>query len=75
MERSDLIKGEGANRLSAGCLLRHRPDGESRRMPYEWMLWKGNALMRFAPIPAFNSISSNAAEFRLQSHHVVGFTM
>jgi hypothetical protein len=31
--------------------------------------------MRFAPFPTFNSVLSNAAELRLQSHHVVGFPM
>jgi hypothetical protein len=36
------------------------------------MLWKGNALMRFALFPTINSVLSNAAVHRLQSHHVVG---
>jgi hypothetical protein len=67
--------GEGADRLRAGRLLRHWPDGESRRMLDDWMQWKGTALKRFAQFPAINSVSSNAAELRLQSHHVVGFPM
>jgi hypothetical protein len=56
-------------------LSRHRPDGECRRVPDDRMLWKGNALMRFAPFPTINSILSNGAEFRLQSQHVVGVLM
>jgi hypothetical protein len=44
-------------------------------MPDDWMLWKLTALMLFAPFPTINSISSNAAEPRLKSHHVVGFPM
>jgi hypothetical protein len=39
------------------------------------MLWKGTALMRFAPLTTISSVSSNAAELRLQSHHLVGFPM
>jgi hypothetical protein len=39
------------------------------------MLWKGTALMWFAHITAINSVLSNAADLRLQSHHVVGFPM
>jgi hypothetical protein len=39
------------------------------------MLWKATALLWFAPFPTINSISSNAAVLRLQSHHVVGFPM
>jgi hypothetical protein len=61
MERSDIMEGERANRLRAGRLLRHPPDGESRRMPENWMLWMWTALMRFAHFPAINSVSSNAA--------------
>jgi hypothetical protein len=57
MERSVLMEGEGANRLRAGRLLRHRSDGESRRMPDDWMLWKGTALLRFAPFTTINSDS------------------
>jgi hypothetical protein len=48
MERSDLTAGEGEIRLRAGRLSRHRPDGESRRVPDNLMLWKRTALMRFA---------------------------
>jgi hypothetical protein len=39
------------------------------------MLWKCNALLRFAPISTIKSVLSNAAELRLQSHHVVGDPM
>jgi hypothetical protein len=39
------------------------------------MLWKETALLRFAPFQTINSVSSNAAELRLQSHHVVVFPM
>jgi hypothetical protein len=39
------------------------------------MLWKRTARMRFAPFQTINSLLSNAAELRLQSHHVVGFPM
>jgi hypothetical protein len=70
-----MILGEGSNCLSAVRVSRHRPNGESRRVPDNRMLWKGNALMRFAPFPIINSILSNAAELRLQSRHVVGFPM
>jgi hypothetical protein len=66
---------EEANRLRAGRLSRRRPDGESRRMPVDWMLGKGTALMRFAHLPPISSFSSNAGELRLQSHHLVGFPM
>jgi hypothetical protein len=72
MERTELMVGEGANRLRAGRLSRHRPDGESRRVPDDRSLWKGTALMRFAPFPTINSVLSNAAELRRQSRHVVG---
>jgi hypothetical protein len=44
-------------------------------MQDEWMLWKGTALMRFAHFLTISSVSSNAAELRLQSLHVFGFTM
>jgi hypothetical protein len=57
--------GEGANRLWAGCILRHRPDGECRRVPDARMLWKGTALMWFATFPTINSVPSNASELRL----------
>jgi hypothetical protein len=36
------------------------------------MIWKGTALMLFAPSPTINSIISNGAEFTLQSLYVVG---
>jgi hypothetical protein len=32
-------------------------------------------MISFAPFPKINSVSSNAAEFRMQSLHVVGFPM
>jgi hypothetical protein len=48
--------GEGANRIGAGRFSRHRPDGESRRVPYDPMLWKGTILMRFATFPNINSV-------------------
>jgi hypothetical protein len=46
----------GANRLRAGRLSRHRPDGESRRDPDDRMLWKGTTLKRFAHFPTINSV-------------------
>jgi hypothetical protein len=61
MERTDLMVGECANRLRVGRLSCHRPDGETRRVLADRMLWKGTALMRFAPFPTINSVSSNAA--------------
>jgi hypothetical protein len=61
MERTDLMVGKGANRLRAGRLPCHRPDGEIRHFLDDRMLWKGKALMRFAPFPTINSVSSNAA--------------
>jgi hypothetical protein len=75
MERTELNVWEGTNRLRAGPLLRHRPEGENRRMPDDWMLWKWTALMRFATFPNINSDSSNAAKLSLHSHHVFGFPM
>jgi hypothetical protein len=39
------------------------------------MPWKGTAMMRFAPFRTINSVLSNAAEIRLQSHHVFGGPM
>jgi hypothetical protein len=39
------------------------------------MLWKGNALMRYARFPTINSLLSNASGLRLQSCHVVGLPM
>jgi hypothetical protein len=75
MERTDLMAGEGANRLRAGRLSRHRPDGESQRLPDYRMLWKGTALKIFAHFRTINSVVSNAADLRLQSHHVVGVPM
>jgi hypothetical protein len=59
----------------AGRLSRHRQHGECRRLPDDRMLWKGTSLMRFAPFPTINSVLSNAGELRLQSRHVVGFSM
>jgi hypothetical protein len=61
MERTELMLGEGANRLRVGRNSRHRPDGESRRGNNERMLWKGNTLMLYAHFPTINSILSNAA--------------
>jgi hypothetical protein len=74
MERTELIVGEGANSISPGSVSRHRPDGESRRVPDYLMPWKGTALIRFAHIPTINSVLSNAAELTLQSRHVAGLT-
>jgi hypothetical protein len=64
MERTELMVVEGANLLRAGRLSRHRPEGESRLGTDERMLWKGNTLMRFAPIPTIISVLSNVAELR-----------
>jgi hypothetical protein len=75
MERTDLLVGERANRLRAVRVSRHRPSRESRRVSDNRMLWKGNALMRFAHFSSTNSIRSNAAELRLQSRHVAGVPM
>jgi acyl carrier protein phosphodiesterase len=72
MERIDLMVGNGANRLRLRRLSSHRPDGESRRVPDNRMLWTGTALMRFADFPTINSVLSNAAELRYQSRHVFG---
>jgi hypothetical protein len=57
---------EGTKRLRTGRLSGHRPDGESRRVPDDRMLWKWTALMLFASFPTFNSVLSNAGEFRRQ---------
>jgi hypothetical protein len=65
MERSELMVGEGASRLRERRLSRHRPAGESRRVPDDRMLWKGTALLRFATYLTINLVSSNAAELRL----------
>jgi hypothetical protein len=59
MERTELMVGEGANRIRAGSLSRHRPVGESRRVPGDRMLWKWTALMLFAPFPTINSFLYN----------------
>jgi hypothetical protein len=75
MERNELMEDEGVNRLRAERFSPHRPDCESRRLPDDRMLWKWTALMRFEPFPTLSSVSSNAAELRLQSHHVVGSPM
>jgi hypothetical protein len=69
-ERTELKLGEGVNRNRAGRLSRHRRDGESRRLPDDRMLWKGNALKLFATFPTMNSVHSKAAEPRLHSCHV-----
>jgi hypothetical protein len=55
IERTELMEGEGAIRIRAERLSRHLPDGESRRVPDDRMLWKGNTLMRFAQFPIINS--------------------
>jgi hypothetical protein len=64
MERTELMVLEGAIRLRAGRLSRHRPEGESRRLSNDRMQRKENTLMRFAPFPRINSIFCNAAELR-----------
>jgi hypothetical protein len=51
MERTELMLVEGANRLRAVRVSRHRLNGESRRVRDDGMLWKGTALMRFALSP------------------------
>jgi hypothetical protein len=50
------MEGVGANRLRAGRLSRLVPEGESRRLPDDLMLWKGTTLKRFAPFPTTNSV-------------------
>jgi hypothetical protein len=65
VKRSELMVWEGVNRLMAGRLSPHRPDGESRRVPDDRMFWKGTALLRFVHFPTFNSVLSNVAELRL----------
>jgi hypothetical protein len=64
--------GDGVNQLRAGRISKHRPEGESRRITDDQMLWKGNARMRFAHFPTIISVLSIAPEIRLQSQHVVG---
>jgi hypothetical protein len=64
---------EGANCNREGRISRHQQDGKSRRVPDDRMLWKGNALMRFANFRTINCVLSNAAGLRLQTCHVVGF--
>jgi hypothetical protein len=44
-------------------------------MRVDRMFSNRTTLMRFALVPTFNSVLSNAAELRLKSHHVVEFTM
>jgi hypothetical protein len=75
MERTDLMAGEGANRLRTGRLSGNPPEGELRREPNDRMLWKGTALMRFVHFPSINSVLSNADELRLQSNNVVANPM
>jgi hypothetical protein len=75
MEQTELMLGEGVNRLRARRISPHRPDGESRRLTDDRMLGLGRDLMRFAHFPTINSVLSNAADLRLQSHHVVGVPM
>jgi hypothetical protein len=71
MERTELMLGEGVNRLWSGRLSPHRPDGDSCRMTDDRGLWKGNAQMRFATFPTINSVISNASDLRQQSHDLV----
>jgi hypothetical protein len=59
MERNDLMVWEKANRFRVGRLSRHRPEGESRRVPDDRMLWKCTALVQFALFPTINSVLSN----------------
>jgi hypothetical protein len=66
MERTELMLGEGVNRLSAGRLSRNRTVGESRRVIDDRMLWMWTALMWFASFPTINSVPSNAEELRRQ---------
>jgi hypothetical protein len=75
METTELMVGEGVTGLRAGRLSRHRPFGESPRVPDDRMLWKWTALMRFARFPTINPVLSNAGELRRQSRHVVMFSM
>jgi hypothetical protein len=75
MERTDLMVREGSKRLRLGRPSRHRPDGESRQLRDDRMLWKGNALMRFAVYPTINSVLSNVSELRRQSRHVFAVPM
>jgi hypothetical protein len=72
MERTELMLGEGVNRLRACRTSRHPPDGEIRRMPDDRMLLMRNTLKLFAPSPTMNSNHSNASDLRLQSRHVLG---
>jgi hypothetical protein len=72
-ERTEMSVGEGVNRQRAVRVSRHRTCSESLRLSDNRMLCKGTALMRFAHIPTINTVLSNAAVLRLQSHHVVGF--
>jgi hypothetical protein len=65
MERTELIVLVGVILHRAGRLSRHRPEGESRGLSNERMLWKENTLMRFAQFRTINSVLCNAAELRL----------
>jgi hypothetical protein len=60
------MAGEGANRLRAGRYSRNRPDGETRRVSDDRMLWKGTTLIRCAHFPTIYSVLSNSNEPRLQ---------
>jgi hypothetical protein len=75
MERTDLMAREGANRLRVFRLSRHRPNGESRRVPDNRMLWNWTALMRFAPLTNINSVLSNAGDHRRPFIRVVAVQM
>jgi hypothetical protein len=72
MEQTELMVLEGLFRLRAGRLSRQRPEGESRLLPNDRMLWKRTSLIRFAHFPTINSVFSNAAELRRESRNVVG---
>jgi hypothetical protein len=72
MERTEFIVGEGVKRHRALRVSRHRPEGESRQVHDDRMLWTKTALMHFAYYTTINSVISNAAELRLHSRHVVG---
>jgi hypothetical protein len=54
MEQTELSVVAGVNRFRVGRLSRHRPEGESRRVPDDRMLWMGYTVMRFNPFPTIN---------------------
>jgi hypothetical protein len=71
MERTELMVGEGAHRLRSGRLSRHPPNGESRQLTDDRMLWKGATLMLFAPVPTITTVFSNVAELRRYSLNLI----